>query len=212
MREYRSLALTVIAIFIVTLVGAFFSPTFNEQKTYLELFFLFGALLFIFSILVIFAAIGFSSFSLYLAVFLAAVMGMYGVEGALLVTGMTYFFWGSIFAMEVLQLWASCDKWSFHSLTLSSIKSFTRKKKYKYFLMLYVKKLHYSNHQATTNSSMALHISLQEDMLQGTTATNGLKCFLQMLFSLVLMMIQDLTRRAQKGIKSVYWHMVEPKR
>ncbi len=102
MREYRSLALTIIAIFIVTLVGAFFSPTFQEQKTWLELFFLFGALLFIFSILVVFAAIGFSSFSLYLALFLAVVMGMYGVEGALLVTGMTYFFWGSIFAMEVL--------------------------------------------------------------------------------------------------------------
>ncbi|MEA3433343.1 MAG: hypothetical protein U9R13_02050 [Campylobacterota bacterium] len=126
MREYRSLALTVIAIFIVTLVGAFFSPTFNEQKTWLELFFLFGALLFIFSILVVFAAIGFSSFSLYLAVFLAAVMGMYGVEGALLVTGMTYFFWGSIFAMEVLLFYnhvKSAKEWFIARYTFKTFKN-----------------------------------------------------------------------------------------
>jgi len=126
MREYRSLALTVIAIFIVTLVGAFFSPTFNEQKTYLELFFLFGALLFIFSILVIFAAIGFSSFSLYLSVFLAAVMGMYGVEGALLVTGMTYFIWGSIFAMEVLLFYnhvKSAKEWFIERYTFKTFKN-----------------------------------------------------------------------------------------
>ncbi len=126
MREYRSLALTVIAIFIVTFVGAFFSPTFQEQKTYMELFFLFGALLFIFSILVIFASIGFSSFSLYLALFLAAVMGMYGVEGAFLVTGMTYFFWGSIFAMEILLLYnhvKSAKEWFIERYTFKSFKN-----------------------------------------------------------------------------------------
>jgi len=126
MREYRSLALTVIAIFIVTLVGAFFSPTFQEQKTWLELFFLFGALLFIFSILVIFAAIGFSSFSLYLALFLAAVMGMYGVEGAFLVTGMTYLIWGSIFAMEVLLFYnhvKSAKEWFITRYTFKTFKN-----------------------------------------------------------------------------------------
>lgn len=126
MQEYRSLALTIIAIFIVTLAGAYFSPTFNEQKTYLELFFLFGALLFIFSILVIFATIGFSSFSLYLALFLAAVMGMYGVEGALLVTGMTYFFWGSIFAMEVLLFYnhvKSAKEWFIARYTFKTFKN-----------------------------------------------------------------------------------------
>ncbi len=126
MREYRTLALTVIAIFIVTLVGAFFSSTFNEQKTYLELFFLFGALLFIFSILVIVAAIGFSSFSLYLAVFLAAVMAMYGIEGAFLVTGMTYFTWGSIFSMEVLLFHnhlKSAKEWFVTRYTFKSFKN-----------------------------------------------------------------------------------------
>ena len=102
MSEYRSLTLTVIAIFIITLLAAYFSPSFTEQKTYLELFILFGSLLFIFAVVVIFATLGFHSFSLFLSIFLAAVIAMFGVLGALLVTLMTYFLWGSIFAMEVL--------------------------------------------------------------------------------------------------------------
>ena len=102
MKEYGYLFLTIVALFGIILAGAIFSPTFEEQKSFLELFYLSGALLFIFSALVIFATIGFGSFAIYGAIFLAAVMGMYGVEGALLVTGMTYFVWGSIFAMQVL--------------------------------------------------------------------------------------------------------------
>lgn len=102
MSEYRSLSLTVIAIFIITLMAAFFSPSFAEQKSYLELFILFGSLLFIFSVVVVFATLGFHSFALFLSIFLAAVIALYGVVGALLVTVMTYFLWGSIFAMEVL--------------------------------------------------------------------------------------------------------------
>jgi len=100
--EYRSLALTVIAIFIITLLAAYFSPSFAEQKTYLELFILFGSLLFIFAVVVIFATLGFHSFALFLSLFLAAVIAMYGILGALLITAVTYFLWGSIFAMEVL--------------------------------------------------------------------------------------------------------------
>ena len=114
MKEHRSLALIVITIFIITLVGAYFSPTFEEQKTFLELFFLMGSLLFIFSALVVFATIGFGSFAIYGAIFLTAIMGMFGIEGALLVTGMTYFIWGSIFAMEVLLVYnglKSAQEW-----------------------------------------------------------------------------------------------------
>jgi len=102
MQEYRSLFITIIAIFILTLAGAYFSPTFSEQKTYLELFSLLGALLFIFSALVVFAAIGFRSFALFMAVFLAIVISMFGVLGAFIVVGLTYIAWGSIFAMELL--------------------------------------------------------------------------------------------------------------
>jgi hypothetical protein len=101
-KEYGYLFLTIVALFGIILAGAIFSPTFEEQKSFLELFYLSGAVLFIFSALVIFATIGFGSFAIYGAIFLAAVMGIYGVEGALLFTGLTYVVWGSIFAMQVL--------------------------------------------------------------------------------------------------------------
>ncbi|MGB5505131.1 MAG: hypothetical protein WBM70_00435 [Sulfurovum sp.] len=102
MSEYRSLTLTVIAIFVITLMAAYFSPSFAEQKSYLELFILLGSLLFIFSVVIVFATLGFHSFALFLSIFLAVVIALYGVLGALLLTVMTYFLWGSIFAMEVL--------------------------------------------------------------------------------------------------------------
>ena len=102
MREYRSLVLTVIAVFVITLMAAYFSTSFDQKQSYLELFTLFGSLLFIFSVVVIFAILGFHSFALFLSIFLAAVISIYGVIGALLVTVATYFIWGSIFAMEVL--------------------------------------------------------------------------------------------------------------
>ena len=102
MSEYRSLVFTIIGIFIITLLGAYFSPSFEVQKTYLELFMFFGSLLFIFAVVAIFATLGFHSFALFLSVFLAAIISLYGILGAFIVTAMTYFLWGSIFAMEVL--------------------------------------------------------------------------------------------------------------
>jgi len=102
MREYRSLALIILAIFVITLIAAYFSPTFQEQKGYLELFFLFGAILFVVSTLAVFATLGFSSFSLYMALFLAIVIAMFGVLAAVIVVLLTYVIWGSVFAMEVL--------------------------------------------------------------------------------------------------------------
>lgn len=102
MAEYRFLVLTILATFVILLVGAYFSPTFMEQKSFLELFVFLGALLFIFSIVVIFATLGFHSFALYLALFLAIVISEFGIGGALLVSLMTYTLWGFVFAMEVL--------------------------------------------------------------------------------------------------------------
>ncbi len=125
MSEYRSLALTVLAIFIITLLGAYFSPTFSEQRTYLELFVFFGSLLFIFSVVAIFASLGFYSFALYLSLFLAVTMSMFGVMGALLVTAMTYFLWGSIFAMEVLLFFngsQSAREWFMSRYTFKTFK------------------------------------------------------------------------------------------
>ena len=83
-------------------MGAYLSPTFQEQRGWLELFSLFGGVLFIVSTLAIFATLGFSSFAIYMAVFLAAVIAMFGILGAVIVVLLTYIAWGSVFAMEVL--------------------------------------------------------------------------------------------------------------
>jgi len=102
MYRYKELALSIIGIFLLTLIGAIFSPTFEEQNGFLELFMVMGSLVFIFSVLVVLATIGFSSFALYIAVFVAIVMAMFGVLGGFLVVAMTYVLWGFVFGIEVL--------------------------------------------------------------------------------------------------------------
>jgi len=102
LKEYRGVLLIIFAIFGILLVGAYYSPTFTEEKHFLELFALFGSLLFIFSALVIAAVLGFSSFALYMALFVAAVTAMYGIEGTLLVIVLTYLAWGLAFSIQLL--------------------------------------------------------------------------------------------------------------
>jgi hypothetical protein len=104
MREYKSLFIIILAIFAILFVGAYFSPSFEQQQTYLEMFVMLGAVLFIFSLLVVFATVSFGSFTIYLAIFLAIVMQLYGIEGAFVVVGMSYVAWGGIFGMEFLLL------------------------------------------------------------------------------------------------------------
>jgi hypothetical protein len=102
LREYRYLILIIFAIFGILLAGAFFSPSFSEQKNFLELFMLLGSLLFIFSVLIVVTILGFSSFAIYMALFLAAEIAMYGIEGALLVIFLSYITWGLVFSIELL--------------------------------------------------------------------------------------------------------------
>ncbi|HHD72943.1 MAG TPA: hypothetical protein ENL02_03430 [Epsilonproteobacteria bacterium] len=125
LKEYRYLILIIFAIFAILMAGALFSPSFTEQKTYLELFMLMGSLLFIFSVLVVVVILGFSSFALYMTFFIAAVIAMYGIEGALLVIGLTYVTWGFVFAIELLlvdQNVESATEWFQKRYTFTSFK------------------------------------------------------------------------------------------
>lgn len=137
MKEYRSIFLTIFAIFIALLAGAYFGETFEEQKTFLELFFLAGALLFVFSILLIFAAIGFQSFALFLTLFLTIVLVVYGIVGALFVASVSYFFWGAIFSMEVLLFYngvVSAREWFEQRYTYNTFK----KEYYAFYPMMFL--------------------------------------------------------------------------
>lgn len=102
LKEYRHLIVIIFSIFALTLIGAVYSPSFTLQQTYLEIFLLLGSLLFIFSVLVVLAYIGFSSFAIYLAIVLSAIMSLFGVEKAFLVIFMTYGIWGFVFSIELL--------------------------------------------------------------------------------------------------------------
>ncbi len=102
LKEYRYLIATIFAVFAILLIGAVFSETFTQQRTYLELFMLFGGMLFVFSVLTVVVILGFSSFALFLAFFLAAAIAMYGIEAALLTIAITYCVWGFAFSIELL--------------------------------------------------------------------------------------------------------------
>lgn len=102
MKEYLPIALIIFAIFIFIFLGALYSPTFNQQKSFLELFMLLGGLLFVFSMLAVAVILGFSSFALFLTIFLVAVMLLFGIEAVLLMGLTIYAFWGLIFTMQLL--------------------------------------------------------------------------------------------------------------
>jgi uncharacterized membrane protein YedE/YeeE len=102
MKAYLPIALIIFAIFTLIFLGALYSPTFNEQKKFLELFMLLGGLLFVFSMLAVAVILGFSSFALFLTIFLVAIMLLFGIEAVLLMGISIYIFWGLIFTMQLL--------------------------------------------------------------------------------------------------------------
>ena len=102
MKEYLPIALIIFAIFVLIFLGAVYSPTFSEQKGFLELFMLLGGLLFVFSLLAVAVILGFSSFALFLTIFLVAIMLLFGIESVFLMGFSIYILWGLIFTMQLL--------------------------------------------------------------------------------------------------------------
>ncbi len=101
-REQLYFILAVVGAFLLLLAGAWSSPTFAEKKSYIEAIVMFGSLLFVFSIVIIVASLGFHSFALFLSFFLAMAVSIYGVEAGVIVIIMTYIVWGLVFAIEML--------------------------------------------------------------------------------------------------------------
>ncbi|WP_456433520.1 hypothetical protein [Nitratifractor sp.] len=94
--------LAVVGAFLFLLAGAWTSPTFAEEQSYIEAIVTFASLLFVFSIVVIVASIGFRSFALYLALFVAMAISLYGVKAGVFVVVATYLVWGFVFAIQLL--------------------------------------------------------------------------------------------------------------
>jgi len=53
-------------------------------------------------VVVVVAALGFRSFALFMALFIAMAVSIYGVEAGVMVIGMTYLVWGLVFAIQML--------------------------------------------------------------------------------------------------------------
>jgi len=102
MREYKDLIAVLLAILTLIVIGALFSPTFEEQKSFWMLLINIVVLLFAFGLLATLAYIGFKSFALYGAVVVAIVMVMFGLYWVMTIVGMTYLIWGFIFGFEAL--------------------------------------------------------------------------------------------------------------
>lgn len=101
-KESLYFILAVVAAFFLLLAGAWTSPTFAEEQSYIEAIVMFGALLFVFSVVVVVAALGFHSFALFMALFLAIAVSIYGVEAGVMVIVLTYLVWGLVFAIQML--------------------------------------------------------------------------------------------------------------
>jgi hypothetical protein len=101
-KETLYFVLAVVAAFFLLLAGAWTGPTFAEEQSYIEAIVMFGALLFVFSVVVVVAALGFHSFALFMALFLAMAVSIYGVEAGVIVIVMTYLVWGLVFAIQML--------------------------------------------------------------------------------------------------------------
>jgi len=102
MREQSDLIAIVLAIFATLMVGVYLSPSFEETKSLLLILMNILIVVVVFGLLVGIAYLGFASFALYGAIFVAMVMAMFGFYGVLLVVGMSYLIWGFIFAFEAL--------------------------------------------------------------------------------------------------------------
>jgi hypothetical protein len=100
--EYKTLIFSTLFIFFILFAGYYTSPSFAQEQSYLEAIGTFIALIFAFSIVVVLSALGLHSFAIFLAIFLAMAISLYGVKAGLIAIGMSYAVWGLVFAIELL--------------------------------------------------------------------------------------------------------------
>jgi len=120
MGEYRSLGLIIAATFVLLGLGVWFSPTYTQKMGYAEAIVFGGSVLFIAAVVILVAAAGFRTFSLYLAVLMGMAIMAFGPMGGLLVLGLTYVVWGFVFAMQLLLVLNDVDpaiRWFRHYYT-----------------------------------------------------------------------------------------------
>lgn len=102
MKDFIYLTITALSIFLIIFLGIIFGETFTQKATYLELFILYGNILFIVSLLIVVAYFGFKYFSIFLAIVFALIISLSSIQGAFLAAILTYIIWGMMFAIQAL--------------------------------------------------------------------------------------------------------------
>ncbi|MDD5359618.1 MAG: hypothetical protein PHI79_01320 [Sulfurovaceae bacterium] len=102
MKDFIYLVITALSIFLIIFFGIIFGNTFTQKATYLELFILYGNILFIVSLLIVVAYFGFKYFSIFLAIVFSLIIFLGGIKGAFLAAILTYTIWGMMFAIQTL--------------------------------------------------------------------------------------------------------------
>ncbi len=96
------MSLLIAAAFGLLALGAFVSPTYTEKMNYAQWFLFAGGVLFVTSVVILVAALGFHTFALYLSVLMAMAIAALGLYGGVLVALLTYLSWGFVFALQLL--------------------------------------------------------------------------------------------------------------
>jgi len=125
-RDFLLLLSSVLASVLLLLAGAWSSPTFTQRESFMEALSMFLSLLFVFSVVVVVAYMGFRAFSIFLSLFVAMAISIYGVEAGLIVIAMTYLLWGFVFAIELLLVYHGVEaahRWFMQHYTAASFRA-----------------------------------------------------------------------------------------
>ncbi len=93
------LSISIVAILIF---GIFTSPTYTQKQNYVASLILFLEVLFVASTTLVILWHGFKNFALMLTIILAAIISLFGIEGATIALMATYITWGFVFTIEIL--------------------------------------------------------------------------------------------------------------
>lgn len=102
MKDFIYLVLTAFSIFLIIFLGIIFGETFSQKATFLELFIIYGSILFIVSLLIVIAYFSFKYFAIFLAIVFSSIISLFGIKSALIAALLTYTIWGMMFAIQVL--------------------------------------------------------------------------------------------------------------
>ena len=101
-RDFWILVALSFSIVGILILGIYTSPTFTQKQNYTNSLILFLEVLFVASATLVILWHGFKNFAVMMAIILAAIISLFGIEGGLIAIIFTYITWGFAFSIELL--------------------------------------------------------------------------------------------------------------